>query len=198
MDLNIQTDIADKSKFMEGREYIDQKLIKGLFSKNEKIVSETLIELRTRGSIEVLPALFDLYFGHRAGSFEKEILSLINDVKDPDAVPIFMDAIKKYKGYEGFENLVSACWQCGLDFSKYIDHFIELVIEDDYGIALEGFSVIEENVSHMTSQQRTARLEYVRSKFEFVPVEKKALVNELMSVINAFPGPFRLDTDHPN
>jgi len=107
-----------------------------------------------------------------------------------------MEAVRIYRGNRGYELLVSACWQCGLDFSPFIDQFIDLVIEEDYYTSLEAFSVIEENVTNLNSQQRSARLEFIRSKFEFLSSEKRLLVNELMSLMSNASGPFRLDPDH--
>jgi hypothetical protein len=177
---------------------INQDLLSGLNSPDENTVAETIRELRLHGNVDVLPALFSLLFSGRMENLVDEIVNLLNDVKDPHAVPVFMDGIKKYRGKDGFEKLVSACWQCGLDFSPYIDQFIDLVIEEDYYPSLEAFSVIEENISAMSSQQRTARLEFVRSKLELLSPEKRLLVNELMSLLSNFSGPFRLDPDHLN
>ena len=162
------------------------------------IVSETIQELRIHGNVNVLPAVFRLFFSNNFVQLKDEILNLLNDIKDPEAVPVFMEGVKEYRGKKGFDQLVSACWQCGLDFSAYMDEFIELVIEDDYYTSLEAFSVIEENVSLLSSQQRTARLELVRSKLELLSPEKRLLVNELLSLLSIVSGPFRIDPDHLN
>jgi len=177
---------------------LNQDLISGLNSPDEITVAETLKELRVHGNTEVLPALFGLLFSKKMETLEDEIVNLLNDIKDPDAVPEFMEAVRIYRGNRGYELLVSACWQCGLDFSPFIDQFIDLVIEEDYYTSLEAFSVIEENVTNLNSQQRSARLEFIRSKFEFLSSEKRLLVNELMSLMSNVSGPFRLDPDHLN
>jgi hypothetical protein len=183
---------------VESRENINQDLISGLNSPDENTVAETLKELRIRGNIDVLPSVFRLLFSKRMESLDFEIVSLINDIKDPLAVPVFMEAVRKYKGKKDFDQLVSACWQCGLDFSPHIDQFINLVIEEDYYTSLEAFSVIEENISLLSSQQRTARLEFIRSKLDILSPEKRLLVNEMMSLISNISGPFRLATDNLN
>jgi hypothetical protein len=180
------------------RENLNQDLISGLNSPDELTVSETIKELRIRGNNDVLPTVFSLFFSKRMETLEDEIVNLLNDIKDPGAVPEFMEAVKLYRGNRGFEKLVSACWQCGLDFSPYIDQFIDLVIEDDYYTSLEAFSVIEENVSNLNSQQRSGRLEFIRSKFELLSTDKRLLVNEMMSLFSNISGPFRLDPDHLN
>jgi len=183
---------------VESRENITKDLIAGLNSPDENVVVKTIDELRTHGNIHVLPTVFKLLFSKRMETINFSLVDLINDIKDPAAVPVFMDAIRMYRGKSGFEQLVSACWQCGLDFSAHIDTFIELVIEDSYYTALEAFSVIEENVSLLSSQQRTARIELIRSRMEYLSPEKRLLVNELLSMMSTVSGPLRLDPDYMN
>jgi hypothetical protein len=179
-------------------ENINQDLLSGLNSPDEKVLVETLQQLRVKGSIQFLPAVFTLLFSRRMDNINDEIVSFINDIKDPAAVPLFMDAVKTFHGREGYSDLISACWQCGLDFSAYIDQFIELVMEEDYYTSVEAFSVIEENVTNLSSQQRTSRIEFIRSKLELLSPEKKLLVNELISLLSNVSGPFRLDMEHLN
>jgi len=183
---------------VENKENINQVIIDGLKSEDAAIVAETIQELRIHGNTDLLPFVFSLLFSNRMEQLNDEIVNLLNDIKDPKAVPVFMDAIKTYRGKKAFSQLVSACWQCGLDFSEYIDQFIELVIGEDYYTALEAFSVIEENVSLLTFQQRTARIELIRSRLELLSPEKKSLVNEVMSLLSSVSGPFRMDPDHMN
>jgi hypothetical protein len=175
-----------------------QELLKGLNSPDEVTVAQTLEKLRIHGNNEVLPALFALLFSGRMESLKDEIINLMNDVKDPGAVKVYMDAVKMYYGKPHYSDLISACWQCGLDFSEYIDQFIELVLDEDYYISLEAFSVIEENVTNLNSQQRSARLEFIRSKLDFLSPEKRLLVNEVCSLLSNASGPFRLDPDRLN
>ena len=183
---------------MINKDNLNQELISGLNSSDETTVSETIRELRIHGNIDVLPDVFSLLFSKRMENIEDEIVNFLNDIKDQEAVDPFMDAIKEYRGKKSYERLVAACWQCGLDFSAYIDRFIELVLEEDYYTSLEAFSVIEENVTNLNSQQRSARIEFIRAKFESLSPEKRLLVNELMSLMSNVSGPFRLDTENMN
>lgn len=183
---------------MEKESKITRELLSGLNSPDEGTVSETLNKLRIHGNTNVLPKVFSLFFSGKMESLREEIISFMNDVKDPQAVPVYMEAIKIYHGKKGYSDLVSACWQCGLDFSPYIDQFIELVLDQDYYTSIEAFSVIEENVTNLNSQQRSARGEFIRSKLESLSPEKRLLVNEVLSLLNSVSGPFRLDPDHLN
>ena len=38
---------------------------------------------------------------------------------------------------------MAACWESGLDFSKYLEFFIQLIIGSDYGLCMEACTVIE-------------------------------------------------------
>jgi hypothetical protein len=179
-------------------ENINQNLLSGLNSPDENVVAETLQQMRVKGNVNLLPAVFNLFFSRRMENINEELISFINDIKNPEAVPLFMDAVKTFHGNQGYSDLISACWQCGLDFSEYIDQFIELVMEEDYYTSVEAFSVIEENVTNLSSQQRTSRIEFIRSKLELLSPEKKLLLNELISLLSNVSGPFRLDLENLN
>lgn len=183
---------------MDKEDKITKELISGLNSPDENTVAQTLSKLRKYGNVDVLSSVFSLFFSKKMKSLNDEIINIINDIKDPQSVPVFMEAIKIYQGKAGYSDLVSACWQCGLDFSPHIDEFIELVIAEDYYTSLEAFSVIEENVNNLTTQQKSARLEFVRSKLELLSPEKKLLVNEVLSLLSDISGPLRLNLDHLN
>ncbi|MCB8994862.1 MAG: HEAT repeat domain-containing protein [Bacteroidales bacterium] len=181
---------------MENKDETQKNLLAGLSSPDENTISETIQELRIHGNVKLLPDLINLLFTSKSEMVREGLTGLLNDIKDPAAVPIFMEAVNKYRKSDGLDLLVSACWQCGLDFSEYIDEFIEMVIsEKEYYTSIEAFSVVEENSMNLNSQQRTARYEMVRSRLESVPQEKRKLVNELLSILSNVSGPVRIDPD---
>ncbi len=183
---------------MNQQENMNRELKAGLNSTDPSVISNTLAELREFGNVELLPDVFALYFSSRVPDLSADIIEFLSDIKDQKAVPLFVDAIEKYRKMKGFDQLVSSCWQNGLDFSEYTDKFIILVLEEDYATSLEAFSVVEENISLLNPQQRSARLEYVRSRMESLSAEKRGLVNQLISVLSSVSGPFRLDPEFLN
>ena len=168
-------------------------LIKGLQSDKENLILDAISQLYINGTAELIPYVIKLYFVTPSAKIRKEILALLNNLKDKNVCPYLVNAVIHYKGQESYHNIVSSCWQSGLDYSKYLDIFIDLVIEQELLTAIEAFSVVEENISQVSPPERERYAIYIRSKLKVVDEERKNLVNELLQMVQNFSGPFRLE-----
>jgi len=177
---------------MNPGQHIDKKILTGLQSGKERIIVDTIRQLYINGTAEILPHLFKLYFTTASKMIRTEILSLLNDLKDKKSGPYFIEAVRTYKGQENYQKIVSACWQNGLDFSNDLKIFIDLVIEQDLLTAIEAFSVVEGNISEVSSPEREKFAIYIRSKLCAVDNSRKNLLNELLHVVENVSGPFKL------
>ena len=122
---------------------IDEQIKKNLFSANTDVVISAIEEIQKKGNKLYLPVLFDLLNSNPEPEIETEIKNLLGTVKDKESVNPFMRAIEddKYKGIR--KTILTACWQNGLDFSTFLTVFIDLVIHEDWEIAFEAFTVID-------------------------------------------------------
>jgi hypothetical protein len=175
---------------MSVRDQHIKEAVRILQSGKEIAIIEAVRGMYDTGTVEILPHLFRLFFVTRSELIRKEILGLLNNIKDKNACPYFMEAVRNYKGQEFYHQIVSSCWQNGLDFSGEIQVFIDLVIEQDLFTAVEAFSVVEENISAIGSRKREAFVRYIRSKFTRLDEERIKLLRELTHVVSNIPGPF--------
>jgi HEAT repeat protein len=122
---------------------IDEQIKNNLFSANADVVISAIEEIQKKGNKLYLPVLFDLLNSNPEPEIETEIKNLLGTVKDKESVNSFMRAIEddKYKGIR--KSILTACWQNGLDFSTFLPVFIDLVIHEDWEIAFEAFTVID-------------------------------------------------------
>jgi hypothetical protein len=122
---------------------IDEQIKNNLFSANADVVISAIEEIQKKGNKLYLPVLFDLLNSNPEPEIETEIKNLLGTVKDKESVNPFMRAIEddKYKGIR--KTILTACWQNGLDFSTFLPVFIDLVIHEDWEIAFEAFTVID-------------------------------------------------------
>jgi hypothetical protein len=177
---------------VDARDQKRDKLITGLQSDNEILILNAIRQLYTDGTVELLPNLFKLYFLTKSEIIRKEILELLNNLKDKNACPYLVDAVIKYRGQEYYHQIVSSCWQSGLDYSQYLKVFIDLVIEQDLFTAVEAFSVVEGNIPELNPPVREKHAIYIRSKLGIVSEDRKNLVKELLLVIENISGPFSI------
>ncbi len=122
---------------------INEQVKKDLFSANSEIVISAIETIKKKGNKLYIPILFDLLNSSPEVEIETEIKSLLETVKDKESINSFMRAIEddKYKSIR--KSILIACWQNGLDFSTFLPVFIDLIIKEDWEIAFEAFTVID-------------------------------------------------------
>ena len=177
---------------MDARDQKINKLITGLQSDKETLIINAIRQLYTDGTVELLPDLFKLYFITKSEIIRREILELLNNLKDNNACSYLVDAVNTYKGQEYFDQIISSCWQSGLDYSQFLKVFIDLVLEQDLFTAVEAFSVVEGNVPDLNPPDREKLAHYIRSKLGIITEDRKNLVKEMLNVVQNVSGPFRI------
>jgi hypothetical protein len=133
-------------------EKIDEQLKNNLFSADSSVVISAIETIKRRGNRLYIPILFDLLNSSPGPEIEDEIKDLLETVKDKAATNSFMRAIEddRYKTIR--KTILMACWQNGLDFSTFLPVFIDLVIDEDWEIAFEAFTVID-NLEYLPNDE---------------------------------------------
>ena len=125
----------------------DKDITAKLFSNQQNEVVQAIQQIKAKGNKHYLPVLFELLTSNPGVEIEEEVLKLLASVKGNDSAPAFVEAIRNPRFDSKKMEIVSTCWQNGLDFSNYLDDFVELVISETWEIAFEAFTVIE-NFEH--------------------------------------------------
>lgn len=160
--------------------------IQSLRSGNRSAIIATLMEVRISGSVAILPDLLELLVTQEDDQIIKEILSIFNDLKDQEAVPILVDAIGNPEYSEYTTELVAACWQNGLSYGKYADRFLAVVLDGGYAAAIEAFTVIEESVTGLEESERKHLIHQIQSRIGESSDQKRPLLTELAKVIASY------------
>lgn len=115
-----------------------------------------------------------------------EVLSMLRS-NAKNAAPILVQAIESPKSEGKRHYLAAACWEAELNMSPYLVFFTELAIEDDYFVAMEAMTVIEEMAGPFNSEDVASSIEMVRSFINNNDSDKGALLSELLSTLEALP-----------
>lgn len=126
---------------------INSDLKNKMFSTDTNTVITALNALKEKGNKEYLPILFELLLSKPEDEIQKEIMKLLGTVKDKDTVPVFVAALQEKKFSAIKKEILISCWQNGLDYSKHLDIFVGLIIDGEWEVAFEAFTVIE-NLEH--------------------------------------------------
>ena len=146
---------------------INEKIKLELFSADVEVVKMAIEKISNEGNRFYLPLLFDLLNTSPEHDVEVEITKLLGSVKDKESVNSFMRAIENEKYNAIRKTLISSCWQNGLDFSNFMPVFIDLIINDEWEVAFEAFTLID-------------NLEYLPDE-DILSVSKQKIEDELPS-----------------
>lgn len=91
--------------------------------------------------------LIELICDDRHKSDRNQVLAFLK--KEPKAVDLLMTAIRE-AGPENKKKLLTACWEADLDCTPNINMFVEIVMNDDFPIAMEALTSIENMHGHIT------------------------------------------------
>jgi hypothetical protein len=161
-------------------------IIKGLQSNEEKHIVEAIKSIRKFSNSGYFPYVLKLLDKQQPEAVIKEISSLLNDCKDKDATVFIVDAIKNLKYKKYLHLLVSSCWISNNDFSKHPLVFTEVVLKEDYQVAFEALTVIEDILCNISDKDKELCLDRLNSEIENVNSDKRQMVGELVKIIENY------------
>lgn len=172
------------TKHFKMSEKIDLSIKQNLFSANNEMVVSAIHAIKERGNKQYLPILFDVLNAGPDPEIESEIAKLLGTVKDKTAVNTFMRAVED-PGYKSIrKKILTACWQNGLDYSNFVPVFIDLVVAEDWEVAFEAFTVVD-NLEMLPSPEIVQAAE---AKIELAIAgcneQKQYFLNEIRSKFN--------------
>ncbi len=163
-----------------------KRQIDALRSGNRTSVMDTLREIRNESNIDILPELFNLLLEQDNEEIIREVSSLLNDLKLQEAAPILAEALEN-PAYEPITRiLAAACWQNGLSYGKYTEAFTRLILKSDLETAIEAFTVLEEAVGELESEERTKLVLTIKHAMFESDEHKKLLLRELIKSIESY------------
>ena len=159
---------------------INQQIKLNLFSSRTEVVMEALKQVKSVGNRLYIPLLFDLLVLSPEQEIEKEIKNILGTIKDKQTVNSFMRGIEddKYKSIR--KAILIACWQNGLDFSTFLPVFIDLIINEDWEIAFEAFTVIDNLEILPGDPILRISIEKINMAHENVTDQRKYFLNEVL------------------
>jgi hypothetical protein len=98
---------------------------------------------------EQMDIMIELICDDRHKSDRNQVFALLK--KEPKAAELLMTAISE-AGPGNKKKLLTACWEADLDCTPQIDMFAEIVMKDDFPVALEALTSIENMHGHITAE----------------------------------------------
>lgn len=130
---------------------------------------------------EQMDILIELICDDRHKSDRNQVLAFLKT--EPKAADLLMTAIKE-AGPENKNKLLTACWEADIDSTLYIDMFVEIMMQDDFHIAMEALTCIENMHSPITEAHSEALLNRVMEVYPAqADTEKGHLLADLIELL---------------
>lgn len=163
---------------------INQQIKQNLFSSKTEVVIEALNQVKSNGNRLYIPILFDLLVSNPEQEIEQEITNILGTIKDKQSVNSFMRGIEDEKYKLIRKKILITCWQNGLDFSTFLPVFIDLIINGDWEIAFEAFTVID-NLEMLPGEPLLGKsIEKINKALETAIDQKQYFLNEVLNKLN--------------
>ncbi|HZL12413.1 MAG TPA: HEAT repeat domain-containing protein [Prolixibacteraceae bacterium] len=146
-------------------------------------VIATLEELRVSGKVSDIPVLVELLHTSPNPEIKAKIVGLFSNLKESEAIPLMIEAIQNPKYEPELKELVSSCWGNGLDFSKYLSLFIDLLIQTDFLVAFEAYTVIMNMTTTIDQAKIDVELDRLDQAMHTTTEQKKALMLDVVDFL---------------
>ena len=171
--------MQEKSK----KRKLDEQILKRLRSGDETTVLKAINDLRSSGHIDYIPVLLEILNASGSEAVYREMANFLADIKDARVIPLYIEGLKDPALERARAVIASACWQSGMDYSGHLEVFLEMFLESDYMTSLESFSVIEQSLENLSSEDIARGREMLLEGLKKIPEEKKPLARELVNLM---------------
>ena len=120
-----------------------KQILEDIKSEDPKKVSKAIKSLESHGDSSVILPLANRLLAGMNRKNEEEVVELLCSLKDTSTVVEIMDVIGDPKFLTIRQIILSTVWNTKVDFSDYIDEFVEIAIKGSLIEAVECATIIE-------------------------------------------------------
>lgn len=152
--------------------------IKAVEAQDEQQINQIVNQIREEGDLQIVTTLFDLLKQYAGTDIENKLMDILVDIRLSGFKDMLIQAIQNPK-YIAIKNLlVRICWESTFDFSDHLNLFIHSLLNDEFPIALEASTVIEETLYNIDQKQRESLL--AKLKMAKVDEARVFLLNDII------------------
>ncbi len=167
----------------------NQAIRKGLGSGNTDEVLKAVKKAREEGSADIVSDLVKTWVNSSDESVRKEIMSILYDLKDSDAIDPLVESLDLPQLQEQKEDsaaLISVFWNFRLDASPFVHKFVEKAVQGTFMECFESLTVIENLEGPFEEEDiMEARLKITEYQ-EQEPDDKKELIEQIDALLKKF------------
>jgi len=120
-----------------------QSILNNLHSKDEKKVSKAIKDLEAHGNAHAIKSLAEALLNSDSEMNKREIIELLSSLKDTSTVVEMIEVLSDKMFLPIRQQLLTTIWNMKVDFSNYVDDFVEIAVNGDFMEALDCLTIIE-------------------------------------------------------
>ncbi len=163
------------------------RLRSAIKSGNQELIDHALEEIKTKGDETYIEPLVAFLHETTVKEIRESIYGLFTDLKHENSVDQIINLLKEEKDLDILERLVATCWQNGLNYSKHLAFFVQLITEQEFQIAFEAFTVIENMYGKIEYDLEATLLEKIEKCLPYAEERKQYLLKGLLEIIPNIP-----------
>ncbi len=160
-----------------------EHLIDCLYSHNQHLILKTLSEIKETGNKLIVPALIELMMTSEFDEVKSEARSIMAELKDEGSKEELIQAISNERYRPIRQDLISLCWENGLDYTPYFEFFVDLVLEGNYMESFEAMTVLENLEGSLTEETSSRIIEKLQGALNSAHDEKLTYIRELIQFV---------------
>lgn len=168
--------MAGENENTEGKKYFNPKDYNTMF-------------VSTQGQFEPnedrITVLVNLLTDPANKSLRHDVLGMLRS-NAATATTLIVEALQDPLSEGKRDSLTAACWEADLNCSNHLVFFTGLMIEEDYLVALEAATVIENMQGPFVKEQVNESIRMVNDYLGSNSTEKTSLLNEILPTIESF------------
>lgn len=163
------------------------RLKQAIKSGNPELIDHALDEIKNNGDDTYIAPLIAFVHQNLSVEIKEKIFQIFTDLKHEKSVDQLVSELRQEENLDILERLVAACWQNGLNYSKHLSFFVQLVIEQEFQIAFEAFTVIENMYGKIDSDEEGQLIEKITESLQNIEERKEYLLKGLLEIIPNIP-----------
>lgn len=154
---------------------------------NPELIDHALDEIKEKGDDSYIAPLVEFLHQSKANEIQEKIYLLFVDLKHEDSVNQLINEMKNEKDLDILARLVASCWQNGLNYSKHLPYFVQLIIDQEFQIAFEAFTVVENMYGKIEGDTESMLLGKIEKCISTAEERKQYLLKGLLEIIPNIP-----------
>jgi len=168
------------------KELRNKQLVEALFHQDTEKSLDAIEQIRDLNDLEFLYPLLQLIKHTKNQKIERKAKAVFFDLKSNAAAKFIVENIKLETDAATRQFLVSACWNNGLDYSAFLDVFVDVFIHDIFEISFDAFTVIENMTGFAERNLIMDEILKLKDAATHISADRQKLLDDLIVILENY------------